>query len=332
MRGGGGDVIRADVLLEPGGRSKGCGIVEFATAKQAREAIESLTNTELKGRTIFVREDNMSRGRSSAAAAAAAARGDVAPATTGDANGGDGGGAAAAPVAIPAPAPIPAPTAPVPAPMPQPPQGRPAFYSGRGAGVGAAGTRVYVANLAWDTVWQELKDHMKAVGTVVHADVITDARGQSRGCGIVEYDTATSAGRAIRELNNTMLGGRLLLVREDRDRSHRCPPGGGYGGGMTVAMATGAIPGGGGGPTGAGPIRQLFVGNLPYDYTWNQLKDLFKTCGDVQRADIMLDVSKRSKGWGLVRFASANEAANAVVRLHGVSIGGRAIEVREDTK
>ena len=56
MRGLGGDVIRADVMTDQGGRSRGCGIVEFANPEQAAQAIEQLNNSELKGRMIFVRE------------------------------------------------------------------------------------------------------------------------------------------------------------------------------------------------------------------------------------------------------------------------------------
>lgn len=62
MRGLGGDVIRADVMTDQGGRSRGCGIVEFATSEQASQAIEQLNNTELKGRMIFVREVIGSKG------------------------------------------------------------------------------------------------------------------------------------------------------------------------------------------------------------------------------------------------------------------------------
>ena len=52
-----GDVSFAEVMTDHDGRSKGCGIVEFATAEDAKEAIEKLMDTELKGRTIFVTED-----------------------------------------------------------------------------------------------------------------------------------------------------------------------------------------------------------------------------------------------------------------------------------
>ena len=50
------------MLEEQGsGRSKGCGIVEFSTADEAAEAMASLTDTELDGRVIGVREDREDR-------------------------------------------------------------------------------------------------------------------------------------------------------------------------------------------------------------------------------------------------------------------------------
>ena len=52
-----GEVLRADVLQGYDGRSKGCGVVEYATVEEANGAIDTLNNTELMGREIFVRED-----------------------------------------------------------------------------------------------------------------------------------------------------------------------------------------------------------------------------------------------------------------------------------
>ena len=52
-----GEVVYCDVMKERDGRSKGCGIVEFSTPEEAQEAIKTLTDTEIKGRMIFVRED-----------------------------------------------------------------------------------------------------------------------------------------------------------------------------------------------------------------------------------------------------------------------------------
>merc|ERR1719296_627146 len=54
-----GEVLSADIIAEPGTTlgSKGCGLVRYATPQQARRAIRDLSDTTLKGRPIFVRED-----------------------------------------------------------------------------------------------------------------------------------------------------------------------------------------------------------------------------------------------------------------------------------
>lgn len=57
MKRSGGHVVRADIMTDLDGRSKGCGIVEYATPSEARDAIIRLNNTELLGRPIHVRED-----------------------------------------------------------------------------------------------------------------------------------------------------------------------------------------------------------------------------------------------------------------------------------
>ena len=58
---------------------------------------------------------------------------------------------------------------------------------------------VYVGNLSWDVSWQDLKDHFKTVGHVLHADVLTEAAtGRSKGCGIVSFASARDAATAIR--------------------------------------------------------------------------------------------------------------------------------------
>lgn len=53
----GGHVVRADVMTDLDGRSKGCGIVEYASPMEAKDAIVRLNNTELLGRPVHIRED-----------------------------------------------------------------------------------------------------------------------------------------------------------------------------------------------------------------------------------------------------------------------------------
>ena len=86
-----------------------------------------------------------------------------------------------------------------------------------GGGGGGGGTSVYVGNLSWDVSWQDLKDHFKTVGNVLHADVMAMPDGRSKGCGLVSFATAQDANNAITMLNDTDLNGRPIFVREDRE-------------------------------------------------------------------------------------------------------------------
>lgn len=58
-----GSVMRADVVNGEDGRSRGFGLVRFASEEEAVEAIESLNDTELDGRPILVRADKGGKGK-----------------------------------------------------------------------------------------------------------------------------------------------------------------------------------------------------------------------------------------------------------------------------
>ncbi len=47
--------------------------------------------------------------------------------------------------------------------------------------------------------------------------------------------------------------------------------------------------------------RQLYVGNLPFSVHWQELKDMFRHVGNVVRAEVQLDNSGRSRGFGQVK-------------------------------
>ena len=76
--------------------------------------------------------------------------------------------------------------------------------------------------------------------------------------------------------------------------------------------------------------KRLYVGNLAFDCAWYDLKDHFKSCGNVVRADIMEEHGGRSKGCGIVEFALAEEAQLAIATLNDTDLKGRPIFVRED--
>ena len=78
------------------------------------------------------------------------------------------------------------------------------------------------------------------------------------------------------------------------------------------------------------PGRVLFIGNLPFHCQWQDLKDLFRAAGNIQRADVALNADGRSRGFGTVLFASPEDAQNAVRLYHGYEFNGRVLKVHFD--
>eukprot|EP00793_Prasinoderma_coloniale_P003797 PRCOL_00003174-RA len=180
------------------------------------------------------------------------------------------------------------------------------------AATAAAGCRVFVGNLSFDTDWRALKDHMAAAGEIARADVATSAEGRSKGYGIVEYASAAGALQAITSLSNTQLDGRLINVREDREPEK---------------PAAASAPRGTFAPPAVGNLaRRLYVGNLAWSVSWQGLKDLFKQCGNVVYADVMKTREGRSKGCGIVEFQTHEEARRGLA-LHDTQLDGRPIIV-----
>ena len=75
----------------------------------------------------------------------------------------------------------------------------------------------------------------------------------------------------------------------------------------------------------------MYVGNLPWDCDWRALKDHMSEAGTVNHADVKTGQDGRSRGFGIVKFASAADAENAISNLNGTDIGGREIIVRLDS-
>ncbi len=74
--------------------------------------------------------------------------------------------------------------------------------------------------------------------------------------------------------------------------------------------------------------NKLFVGNLSFNTTENDLQDAFAAHGTVVEANLMMDrMSGRPRGFGFVTMSSPEEAQNAIQALNGREIDGRALTV-----
>ncbi|HTV19020.1 MAG TPA: hypothetical protein VMG12_10125 [Polyangiaceae bacterium] len=112
------------------------------------------------------------------------------------------------------------------------------------------GNRLYVGNLAYSTMDQQLQEAFSEFGEVTSASVVIDrATGQSRGFGFVEFNSNEEAERAIQSLNGATLDGRSITVNVARERRPSAGGGGGGGGGGGRRF------GGDGGGRPSGPPR-----------------------------------------------------------------------------
>jgi RNA recognition motif-containing protein len=76
--------------------------------------------------------------------------------------------------------------------------------------------------------------------------------------------------------------------------------------------------------------KKLFVGNIEWGATEEDLKELFETHGEVEEAIIIKDrMSGRSKGFGFVTFANEEDADKAMEELNGHDLNGRELVVNE---
>src|SRR3974390_2840811 len=73
---------------------------------------------------------------------------------------------------------------------------------------------------------------------------------------------------------------------------------------------------------------KLFVGNLSFNTTENDLQDAFAAHGTVTEANLMMDrATGRPRGFGFVTMSTPEEAQKAIDALNGKTIDGRALTV-----
>jgi len=75
---------------------------------------------------------------------------------------------------------------------------------------------------------------------------------------------------------------------------------------------------------------EIYVGNLPWSVSDQDLADAFKEFGTVDRASVIVErPSGRSKGFGFVTMNDNDEASKAIEALNGADMGGRPLKVNE---
>jgi RNA recognition motif-containing protein len=75
---------------------------------------------------------------------------------------------------------------------------------------------------------------------------------------------------------------------------------------------------------------KLYVGNLAFQTTSEDLQELFAQAGTVESASVVEDrMTGRSRGFAFVEMSTPEEAASAIEQMNGREVGGRALKVNE---
>jgi len=77
-------------------------------------------------------------------------------------------------------------------------------------------------------------------------------------------------------------------------------------------------------------LKNIFVGNLSFNTTEDELRQLFAAYGQVDRISIMTDRDTgRSRGFGFVEMSNSEEGDKAIAALNGTQLGGRKLNINE---
>ena len=77
-------------------------------------------------------------------------------------------------------------------------------------------------------------------------------------------------------------------------------------------------------------MKNIFVGNLNFNTSEDELRQLFEAYGQVDRVSIMTDrETGRSRGFGFVEMSSSEDGEKAITSLNGSQVGGRTLNVNE---
>jgi RNA recognition motif-containing protein len=77
-------------------------------------------------------------------------------------------------------------------------------------------------------------------------------------------------------------------------------------------------------------LKNIYVGNLPFQTTEAELQQLFETHGAVSRVNIIMDrETGRPRGFAFVEMTNDGEGTAAIEQLNGAQVGGRSVTVNE---
>lgn len=185
-------------------------------------------------------------------------------------------------------------------------------------------TNVFVKNFGEDLNDDRLAEMFTNYGKITSCRVMTSEEGKGKGFGFVAFEDATNAERAVEELHNKEINGKVLYVGRAQKKGERQ---------MELKKKFEAL-----------KMERLnryqgvnlYVKNLDDSIDDERLRKEFAPFGTITSAKVMSDET-RSKGFGFVCFSSPEEATKAVTEMNGRIVGSKPLYValaqrKEDRK
>ncbi|KAH8434225.1 putative RNA splicing factor (Pad-1) [Aspergillus melleus] len=170
---------------------------------------------------------------------------------------------------------------------------------------------IFVQQLAARLRTKELIAFFEKVGPVKEAQIVKDrVSGRSKGVGYVEFKQEESVAPAIQLTGQKLLGIPIIaqLTEAEKNRQARNPE-------ASTSQ------------NHAAPFHRLYVGNIHFSITESDLQNVFEPFGELEFVQLQKDETGRSRGYGFVQFRDPNQAREALEKMNGFDLAGRAIRV-----
>ncbi|GAV83802.1 RRM_1 domain-containing protein/PABP domain-containing protein [Cephalotus follicularis] len=168
------------------------------------------------------------------------------------------------------------------------------MYSHRDPSIRKSGSgNIFIKNLDKTIDHKALHDTFSAFGNILSCKIATDASGQSKGYGFVQFEKEEYALKAIEKLNGMLLNDKQVYVgpfvrKQERDSA-----------------------------LNETRFNNIYVKNISEQTTDEDLKKAFGEFGTITSVAVMRDADGKSKCFGFVNFENADDASKAVEALNG---------------
>ncbi|KUI67868.1 RNA-binding protein rsd1 [Cytospora mali] len=170
---------------------------------------------------------------------------------------------------------------------------------------------VFVQQLAARLRTRELKEFFEKVGPVSEAQIVKDrVSNRSKGVGYVEFKNEDSVQAALQLTGQKLLGIPVIVQLTEAEKNRQ-------------VRETGTS----GGHPNSIPFHRLYVGNIHFSITEQDLQNVFEPFGELEFVQLQKDDSGRSRGYGFVQFRDAGQAREALEKMNGFDLAGRPIRV-----